>query len=91
MNPATGRITGLIDFDDASWGDPALDFVALRAAMGVAFTDAMAAAYMLPVDSGFRGRVNFMARVKSLDWLYDAHVQGADAEKHRRWVENAFS
>jgi len=46
---------------------------------------------MLPVDSGFRGRVNFMARVKSLDWLYDAHVQGADAEKHRRWVENAFS
>lgn len=59
MNPATGRITGLIDFDDASWGDPALDFVALHAAMGVAFTDAMAAAYMLPVDSGFRGRVDF--------------------------------
>jgi hypothetical protein len=26
----------------------------------------------------------------SLTWLHDAHLQGGDVEKHRRWVLNAF-
>jgi len=86
-----GALVGLIDFDDAAWGDPALDFVTMRAAMGAAFTDAMIDAYVLQTDPDFRCRIDFMARMKALDWLCDAHAQGTNVGKHRRWVRNAFS
>jgi aminoglycoside phosphotransferase (APT) family kinase protein len=88
---AEGALTGLIDFDDAAWGDPALDFVVLRAAVGRVFFETMLDAYSLSLDPGFEERVTFLARLEALDWIRDAHLQGEGIDRHCRWVRNAFS
>lgn len=84
------RVVGLLDFGDASFGDPALDFVVLPSWLGWEKTERVLCAYARPTDSGFRDRLWFLSRAMSLTWLHDAHLQGADVEKHRRWVLNAF-
>lgn len=91
IDPVTRRVVGLIDWDDAAWGDPAHDFAVFRGAMGADFTDAMLDAYGLTVDQGLRQRIDFIARVDALDWVHESHLMGKDVTKHRRWVQNAFS
>lgn len=90
MDPGRRRITGLLDFGDAELGDPALDFVMLPAWLGPAGLDAALASYERERDPGLRDRVGFLARVTSLTWLHDAHLQGGDTAKHRQWVRRAF-
>lgn len=62
-DPATGALTGVIDWGDARVGDPALDFTGLLRAAGPAFADAALAAYPGPVDPAFRRRMDFYARL----------------------------
>lgn len=62
-DPATGALTGVIDWGDARAGDPALDFTGLLRAAGPAFADVALAAYPGPVDPTFRRRMAFYARL----------------------------
>ncbi len=55
------------------------------------FVGEVLAAYPLALDGAFARRLAFLARVMSLDWLWESRERGTDVGKHRRWVENAFS
>ena len=87
----TGALTGIIDWTDATLGDPARDFVVLLAWQGWKFTDRALAAYPLPLDPSFRQRVGLVARVMSVLWLANAHEERGDVAKHIRWVQNSTS
>lgn len=91
VDPDTGRLSGLLDFGDVRWGDPAFDFVVLPAWRGWQFTERVVDRYELSLDRRFWDRLRFLARVDVLVWLHDAHVCRADVEKHRRWVRNVFA
>lgn len=90
MDPATGRLTGLIDWSDASLGDPANDFVGVAAAWGREGLERALEGYG-PADPGLRGRVAFMTRASSLHWLHDALLRGEDGARQRRWIRNALA
>lgn len=62
-DPATGALTGVIDWGDARTGDPALDFTGLLRVAGPAFANASLAAYPGPIDTTFRRRMEFYARL----------------------------
>lgn len=51
VDPATGTPTGMIDFEDAAVGDPAIDFVGLLATLGDAATAEILSAYGSPIDA----------------------------------------
>lgn len=90
VDPETGRLVGLLDFGDAVFGDPAIDFASLPSQLGWEATEAALGTYSIPIDRGFLDRLEFMSRANPLTWLHYAHLQGGDVEKHRRWVLNAF-
>jgi aminoglycoside phosphotransferase (APT) family kinase protein len=91
LDPHAGRITGLLDWADAAWGDPVLDFIALPGWLGWGCIPDLLAAYELPLDDGFIARLQFLSRVMTLEWLHDAHRANGDIIKHRRWVRQAFA
>lgn len=99
IDPESGRLAGILDWTDAALGDPALDFVALVSWRGWRFVDEVRVAYPLPLDDAFEPRLAFLARVMSLDWLWESsrpvvarsRERGSDVEKHVRWMENAFA
>lgn len=90
VDPGTGRLTGLIDWTDAGFGDPANDFVGVFAAWGRAGLEAALAGYG-GGGPGLAERVIFMARVATLHWLHDALVRGEDGARQRRWIDHAFA
>lgn len=68
VDPATGTPTGLIDFETAAVGDPAIDFVGLLITLGPESTDEVLGAYGRPID---RGRLRFywwMGSLHALDY-----------------------
>lgn len=58
-DPADTALLGIVDFEEACFGDPAWDFCVLAPEYGPAFLQAMLDSYHLPVDAGFRARVSF--------------------------------
>jgi aminoglycoside phosphotransferase (APT) family kinase protein len=91
VDPDTGELAGILDWTDAILGDPARDLAALVACRGWSFAEAVLRDYDAPVGAGFRERVSFMARLLTVIWLANAHVQGSDVAKHVEWVCNAFA
>jgi aminoglycoside phosphotransferase (APT) family kinase protein len=90
-DPATGRLTGLIDFTDAMAGDPVLDFVGLIGIGGYPFIRRVRAAYPLPAGPGFGARLRWLCRTLTLTWLAEAvQAAPADVPKHLTWVAHAF-
>ena len=89
VDPKTGRLTGILDWTDASLGDAARDFVFLVTWRGWDYTEVALRNYRIPVDNDFRERLRFMARFLSIIWLGEAHEQGVDVSKHIEWVRNA--
>jgi aminoglycoside 2''-phosphotransferase len=70
-DPADGRLLGIIDFEEACFGDPAWDFCVLLAEYGWAFLQAMLRTYDLGLDDGFGARVTFHSqRVLFHELLY---------------------
>jgi aminoglycoside phosphotransferase (APT) family kinase protein len=63
------RVTGIIDWTDASIGDPAAEFVALWLSCGEAFVRDMLDAYHGPSDPDMLARIRIRARWSTLDWL----------------------
>ncbi len=58
-DPSAKRITGIIDWGDASIGDPAYDFSGLLYEYGTKFLDALLSHYSLGNKSDFRKRIIF--------------------------------
>jgi aminoglycoside phosphotransferase (APT) family kinase protein len=72
----TGFLTGVIDFEDATLGDPAIDFVGLRLAFGDDVTRDVLARYGGPPDPGFADRLRFYCVMGSVH----AILYGLDEE-----------
>jgi aminoglycoside 2''-phosphotransferase len=56
---ARGTIGGIIDWGDATIGDPAIDFTGLLAAFGEDFAEHVLAHYQGEIDAAFRWRMRF--------------------------------
>ena len=91
VNLKTGQLVGILDWTDAILGDAARDFAALVTFHGWRFAEEVLRNYHAPIDSEFRERMGYMARLLSVIWLSEAHLQGSDVAKHIEWVLNAFS
>jgi aminoglycoside phosphotransferase (APT) family kinase protein len=61
-----GHLAGVIDPSGPWIADPALEFGTLAERFGWAFTDAVLAAYTLPLDGGFTRRACFCANLRPL-------------------------
>ena len=62
-DPASARITGILDWGDASAGDPAFDFAGLLADLGEPAARSVLDRYRGPKDSGMLDRARFYANV----------------------------
>lgn len=90
VDPDSGRLLAVIDFDDLAVGDPALDLVGLAGWLGGELETVVRTLPLAATDPGFRARLHFLVRVMALLWLSDGAAAG-EAEKHRHWVRNSFS
>ena len=63
-----GFVTGMLDFEEASLGDPAIDFVGLQIAFGEDVVRDVVARYGGPPDPGFRERLRFYC------WMGSVHA-----------------
>ncbi len=91
VDPATGRLSGLIDWTDAMVTDPAVDFVGLITIGDWRFVDQVIAAYPLDLDEDFGARLEWLARALTLRWLGEALTGESRAPAaHLTWVERAF-
>lgn len=71
IDPDTNNITGIIDFEETNYGDPAWDFTCLRGEFGKDFLDLILRNYHLYTDDNFRKRVVFHAkRIPFYELLY---------------------
>jgi aminoglycoside phosphotransferase (APT) family kinase protein len=91
VDPASGRLAGVIDWTNAAIGDPALDFMTLVLWRGWAFMHRALGAYELPVDDGFLDRVRYHAQLQALEWLTDSIRRGLDPALPLTSLCNAFS
>jgi aminoglycoside phosphotransferase (APT) family kinase protein len=88
IDPATGRLAGIIDFADMWVGDPASDFAGLAALGGWDLVRKTIAAYELGVDDSFVERVVWRTRRLHLGWFVN---DGDEDEEHLKLVIDAFS
>ncbi len=73
-DPEHGMLTGVIDWGDATIGDPALDFVGLLSKHGRDFTEQVLAYYKGTIDAMFWQRMDFYLRyVPYSELLYGAY------------------
>jgi aminoglycoside phosphotransferase (APT) family kinase protein len=91
VDPSSGRLAGVIDWGNASLGDPASDFVGLVCWRGWSFTNAVLDAYESHDRGDLVDRIRRAAQIASLEWLLDAVKRGAPTEPHLSSVRNAFS
>ncbi len=69
VSPDGSGVSGIIDWSDASAGDPAADFVGLWCVGGDESLDAALAAYACPVDDGLATRVRFNGTCVAIEEL----------------------
>jgi aminoglycoside 2''-phosphotransferase len=86
-DPATGKLTGVIDFGNMRMGDPAYDFHDLCFTFGEPFMREVASFYRGPLDRTFLQRVTgFYTHILRLSSLYHS-VLRKDWEKFARRLE----
>ena len=87
VDPDIGRLLGIIDFTDATVGDPVGDFVGLVGIGDRRFVDQVLAAYDLPLGDTFLDRYQWLTRTLTLIWLGEAATSDpAAVRKHTTWV-----
>ena len=84
FNSAT--ITGIIDFSDMCWGDPAADFASYFKHFGKDFTQKLINTYQRPVESNFWPRIEFQSKRKLFFIAFFAQNYGF--QEHLPWVIN---
>ena len=90
-DPATGCLTGVIDWGDACAGDPAFDLTGLLADYGPALAEAVAAAKSDPPE--YLGRARFYARIVGVHQvLHGLDVgDGAHVDAGLRRLERVYT
>jgi aminoglycoside phosphotransferase (APT) family kinase protein len=91
VDPASGRLVGVIDWGNAAVGDPALDFMTLVLWRGWEFVRRVLGVYEMPTDDEFLDRVRAHAQIQALQALTESVRRRTDLEPHLSWVRNAFS
>jgi aminoglycoside phosphotransferase (APT) family kinase protein len=91
VSPTTGRLSGIIDWSGAAFGDPALDFGYLPIVRGASFLRRAVGAYGLPVDAALVERALFRARVRAVGWLADAVKRRGSAAPYLEIVRRVFA
>lgn len=83
IDAAGSRLTGVIDFGDISFDDPAADFATFYRRFGKPFAEDMAKNYRLPLGDDFWTRVDCQSKRKlffvlffALNHGFDEHVPG---------------
>lgn len=76
IDEAGSRLTGVIDFGDISFGDPAADFATLYRRFGKLFAEDMAKNYRLPLGDDFWTRVDYQSKRKLFFVLFFALNHG---------------
>ena len=71
-------VTGLIDFEDATIGDPAIDFVGIYVTYGMEAVERVRASYARALD------VNFVARLRFYTWMASCHETFYGLEEGRQ-------
>lgn len=96
VEPAGGRLAGLLDWTDAMVTDPVADFVGLITVGGYGFIGAALSEYAdtgrLAIDHRFWERLVWWCRELTLTWLMEAidEHQG-HLERQLEWVARAFA
>ena len=95
VDPATGRLAGLIDWADMMVGDPALDFVGLIQVGGWDFVRDVLHHYRGEAGDAFFERIVWAARTLTLHWLVELmdrdDVDPSVTDRgHILWVIRAF-
>jgi len=83
IDPTIGRATGIVDWADASVGDPAWDFARVWAWQGEDFVSAMMREYRHPLDDGVWGRIRYPCV-----WLGLANVEHGERTRQAQYVEH---
>ena len=91
INPNDGAITGIIDWEDATIGDPVSDFVTLPFWIGWDNTQRVLDHYRLEIDKGFQERLEYASRISSLVWFYDESKRSDDVSLQKWYVSNVFN
>lgn len=76
FDPATGTLTGVIDWGDAGIDDPAVDFAGIRRQLGDDFAHQMLAAYRHPLDTTFLQRMDFYAGMEPFHEIHFGQIDG---------------
>jgi aminoglycoside phosphotransferase (APT) family kinase protein len=79
LTDAGGFVTGMLDFESASLGDPAIDFVGLQVAFGHDVVRDVVARYGGAPDSGFAARLRFYCWMGSVHAILYGLEEGIDA------------
>lgn len=92
-DPATGALTGVIDWGDASIDDPALDFAAVRSQLGDEFARLALAAYRQPLDATFTRRMEIYAGMEPFHEIRFGQVDGDAAHLAHgiEWARRLFA
>jgi aminoglycoside 2''-phosphotransferase len=88
FNPATGHLTGVIDWGDAGIDDPAVDFAGVRRQLGAEFAQQMLATYRPALDATALRRMDFYAGMEPFHEIHFAQTHG-DAAHLARGIELA--
>jgi aminoglycoside 2''-phosphotransferase len=76
FDPATGHLTGVIDWGDAGIDDPAVDFAGMRRQLGEEFAQQMMAAYHPTLDATALRRMDFYAGMEPFHEIHFAQTHG---------------
>jgi aminoglycoside 2''-phosphotransferase len=76
FDPATGNLTGVIDWGDAGIDDPAVDFAGVWRQLGGEFARQMLVAYRYPLDTTFLRRMDFYAGMEPFHEIHFGQTAG---------------
>jgi aminoglycoside 2''-phosphotransferase len=76
FDPATGHLTGVIDWGDVGVDDPAVDFAGVRRQIGEEFAQQMLAAYHPALDATALRRMDFYAGMEPFHEIHFGQTHG---------------
>lgn len=82
------KITGIIDFSDMCWGDPAADFASFYRHFGKSFAQKLIDSYQRPIEDNFWPRIKFQANRKPFFVAYFA--QNFGFQEHLPQIMNSI-
>jgi aminoglycoside 2''-phosphotransferase len=93
VDPATGNLTGVIDWGDAGIDDPAVDFAGVWRQLGENFVRQMLAAYRHSLDTTFLRRMDFYAGMEPFHEIHFGQKEGDAAHLAHgiEWARRQFA